>query len=146
MDSSLIDPPPMFDDKKEMWFRGKITNVGDRTAHNCRLKITEVLINGKTVDSDIINGYLQWQGGRKGTATINPEEHFLFDVACGHMKVDKFNLISFIGDQLISKKIERSDDVVVTIRAFGDNFKATRPLRRRIKLGKSDEDPSVDPV
>jgi hypothetical protein len=61
----LIDIAHDFDAAEfAQWIRGTITNIGDRGAERCRLKLLKV--EGENVPTEVgkvENGFLQWQGG-----------------------------------------------------------------------------------
>lgn len=106
------------------WVRGKILNRGKKTAKQCRIRITEIQTEmGIQQKSDVFNGYLQWQGGLKGTSNLNRGEYLMFDIARRASKVEdrKLNLQAYIGDTIVHEPLSVGK-YILTIKVFGDNF------------------------
>lgn len=130
---------------KQFWIRGKILNRGKKTANQCRIRITNIQTEmGIQQQSNVSNGYLQWQGGFKGTTNLNRGEHLIFDIGTRASKAENrpLKLLAYIGDTLVEEPLSVGK-YVLTIKVFGDNFNP-HSCQACIKIGATANDNHIE--
>ena len=138
----LIDDAPDFDGPvPAVWVRGSIRNIGDRGIEGCRVRLLKVEGQNLRVE----NGFLQWQGGVRGSLRLDPGEYRIFDIGTRSYKVPGIPLRLFAhfvtGPQasLVSCSLDAPGTYKITLGIYGDNV-PSREQSFGITIGERNPD------
>jgi len=113
------------------WARGRITNSGDRAVERCRVKVLKV--DGQP--SRIVNGILQWSGGKREAITLSPQEHLIFDIGTrSPVQGSPFQLLAYMGPNELSHDLVAAHTYRLVLAIYGDNIR-TRMTTVAITIG-----------